>query len=171
MSGVGGLLLRMVVSLAIVLAFVFVAYHVARRRQSGASLNTLLRRNTRPATVARLEVEARTGLARGSAAVAVRFGDRIVLVGVNDGAPSSVLAEVPAHQWDAQAELPALDEATDRRDVRPVRSPFGTGTASLHDLLVPSGRSAKHTPFDPNGIVSQRPTFVEALRTATSRRP
>ena len=167
MADVGELLLRMVISLVIVLALVAVAYSIARRRQSGVAFASPLRRKARPATVARLEVEARTGLARGSAAVAVRFGDRIVLVGVNDGAPSSVLAELPAADWDAHTSSPDALDSDDPSSSDPSSS---SSSSSLNDLLPSSGRSAKQSPFDPNGVVSQRPTFVEALRTATSRR-
>jgi len=152
MSGVGELLLRMIVSLAIVLALVAVAYTFARRR-NGAGATRLPGRRARPAAANRLDVEARVGLARGSAAVAVRFGDRVVLVGVNDGAPSSVLAELPATEWDAES----VDE----------------GEETLTSIGRPSGfvsDDSSSGPFDPNGIVSQRPSFVEALRTATSRR-
>lgn len=166
MSGIGELLLRMVVSLAIVLALVAAIYSVTRRRQAGVALSGLLRRKSRTVSVARLAVESRTGLARGSSAVAVRFADRIVLVGVNDGAPSTVLAEVPAELWDAQLvgsdPLDSLDPV-DPVDVDlPERSPG--------DPLISSGRTSKSDPFDPNGIVSQQPGFIEALRTATSRR-
>jgi hypothetical protein len=147
MSDVGALVLRMVVSLAIVLAFVAVAYSIARRRQSGLGLPGTPRipgaprRRPRAAAGGGLHVEARAGLARGSAAVAVRFADRIVLIGVTDGAAATVLAEVPAQDWDSQT-----DDAEEQS--RPMR-----------------------TPLDPNGVVTERPTFVEALRTATSRRP
>lgn len=160
MAGVGELLLRMIVSLAIVLALVAAVYSVARRRQAGVALSGLLRRKTRTVSVARLEVEARAGLARGSSAVAVRFADRIVLVGVNDGAPSTVLAEVPAELWDTQPIGPDAPGPVDTDSVEP----------SGGDLLISSGRSAKSDPFDPNGIVSQQPGFIEALRSATSRR-
>lgn len=149
MSGVGELLLRMVVSLAVVLTLVAVAYTYARRRNGAGGLRPSARRRSN--SVGRLEVESRVGLARGSAAVAVRFGHRVVLVAVNDGAPSSVLAELPAEEWDADRVDP--DE-------------LGSGAGPFDGTTRAVG-----SPLDPNGIVSQRPTFLEALRTATSRRP
>lgn len=156
MSGIGELLLRMIVSLAVVLALVAVAYSFARRR-NGVGRTRLATLRSRPAAVNRLDVEARIGLARGSAAVAVRFGDRIVLVGVNDGAPSSVLAELPATEWDVDpdADLDADHDLT----LTSIGRPNGAGP-----------NASTTAPFDPDGLVSQRPTFVEALRTATSRR-
>ncbi len=137
MSEVGALALRMVVSLAIVLGLVAIAYLVARRRQSGLTMIGPSRRRARPTRSTGLTIEGRAGLARGSAAVAIRFGERIVLVGVTDGAQTSVLAELPAEEWDRERE-----EAT----VSPVR-----------------------TPLDPNSVVTQRPSFIDALRDATSR--
>lgn len=166
MSGVGELLLRMIVSLAIVLALVAAAYSVARRRQAGVALSSLLRRKSRAISVARLEVEARAGLARGSSAVAVRFADRIVLVGVNDGAPSTVLAEVPAELWDTHGVRADVLAPADPDDLDDLDSTQRAG----RNPLISSGRSSKSDVFDPNGIVSQQPGFIEALRTATSRR-
>ncbi|MEM1331872.1 MAG: flagellar biosynthetic protein FliO [Actinomycetota bacterium] len=147
MDDVGALMLRMVVSLTVVLGFVAGAYAVARRRQRGGGMAAMMRRRQRAASAPTLDIEARAGLARGSAAVAVRFADRIVLVGVTDGAPATVLAEVPAEQWDRVPDA-ADAEGDDTQIASPVR-----------------------TPFDPNGVVGERPSFIEALRDATSRRP
>lgn len=149
MSDFGELLVRLVVSLGIVLAFVGVAYLAAKRRQSGPRSRSGLvssvtsRRRGRATPQGGLHVEARTGLARGSAAVAVRFADRIVLIGVSDGAPSTVLADVPAGEWDIDIDIDVPEES----NVTPLR-----------------------TPLDPNAVMAERTNFVEALRTATSRR-
>lgn len=149
MGEVGELALRLVVSLTVVLAVVGVGYAVARRKQRGLGAGATSRRRQRAAGPATLEVEARAGLARGSAAVAVRFADRIVLVAITDGAPATALADIPAADWDRPPE-PVTDE-----------SPDGvTGTVST-----------VRTPLDPNGVVSERPSFLDALRDATSRRP
>lgn len=143
MSDVGGLAIRMIVSLGLVLALVAVAYQFARRRQNGGGLGlptSQRRRNRNRATANRpLEVEARAGLSRGSSAVAVRFADRIVLVGVTEGAPSSVLAEIDVDEWDRAQE--SDDEDAEER-----------------------------MPLDPNSVVTPRPSFLDALRDATSRR-
>lgn len=139
MADIGALALRMVVSLAIVLGVVAVAFLVARRRQQGLTMVGPSRRRPRQFRQAGLTIESRAGLARGASAVAVRFGDQVVLVGVTDGAQSSVLAEIPADEWDRSV-------AVDETELTPVR-----------------------TPIDPNAVVSPRPTFIEALRDATSR--
>lgn len=152
MADIGELVVRMVVSLAIVLGLVAMAYGVAKRRQRGVGLAGAARRRVRASTPASLDVEARAGLARGSAAVAVRFADRIVLIGVTDGAPTTVLCEIPASEWDGEPDIPPAEE-----DGVPESGPIVGGPI--------------RTPFDPNGVVSERPSFLEALRDATSRRP
>lgn len=147
------LLTRSVISLAIVFAIVFVAYRIAKRRASGAS-SRVSRPSTkaggrtsslfgghRRSTPAPIEVVGRVGLTRGAAAVAIRFGDRIVLVSATDQGQATVLAEMPGAQWE---ELTAVAEvATPISAIPDVRTGAMTSTA--------------------------RPGFVEALRQATSR--
>jgi hypothetical protein len=165
--GVLSLLVRMVVSLAIVLAIVAVAYVVARSRRgmgSGrirpartssprtdvaagnarigrgraglVSAGRSIRRSNPPA----IEVVGRAGLTRNSAAVAVRFGDRVVLVSASEHGSSTVLADMDAERWD--------DLHVDRgRLVAVPRDPAATDS----------------TPVD-------RPRFLDALREATIRR-
>ncbi len=161
MDEVGELVVRMVVSLSIVLGLVTVAYGVARRRQRRSG-RTAFRRRAR-AQAPTLDVEARAGLAHGASAVAVRFADRIVLIGVSDGAASTVLAEIPASEWDRVPEPPP-----DSNDAGEAADDEETSTSPLS--LGP-GQAPIRTPFDPNGVVSERPSFLEALRDVTSRRP
>lgn len=136
------LIVRTVVSLGVVLAIVGVAYAVVRRR-AGAAVRAprSTARSKRPAAPKTLETVARVGLSRGSAAVAVRFGDRVLLVGVTDGAAVSVLEDMPADRWDELGEA-AVTVAT------PVR-PDAAGRP---------------------GDLAARPSFLEALREATTRR-
>jgi flagellar biogenesis protein FliO len=111
-SGTVALFVRMVVSLAFVLALVGVAALVMRRRQPGAHQHRSGLRSARPAVgfsprprrASRnaVQVLGRVGLTRSTAAVAVRFGDRIVLLGASDQAPVAVLAECDAVTWEAQ---------------------------------------------------------------------
>lgn len=149
-AGVVALTVRMLVSLAVVLAVIAVAYFVARRRASGtrgtglprprrAGLDKLNRSKVNHRTG--LEVVGRVGLTRGSAAVAVRFGDRVVLVAAGETGQATVVAEMPAFEWD-EAQL--------------VREP----------LEFPAERTPGVATLDP----TTRPGFVEALRMATSRR-
>ena len=81
-TSVGDLLVRSGVSLAIVLALIAVAYAIAKRRGAPAAQGP--RRSRRRATPAGVEVVGRVGLSRNAAAVALRFGDRIVLVATSD---------------------------------------------------------------------------------------
>ena len=146
-TSIAALLARAVVSLAIVLAVVAVAYVIARRRAGGVapvapggSERSLFgRRRSAPAAI---EVVGRVGLTRGTAAVAIRFGDRVVLVAAPEQGPSNVISEMAAAEWD---------------EIRTVREPI-TATPAGPDQTVP-----------PTSVVGARPSFVEALRQATAR--
>lgn len=98
-TGVVDLLVRTIVSLGIVLALVAVAYVIAKRR-AGPAGRTGTRRAARRATPAGVEVVGRVGLSRSAAAVALRFGDRIVLVATSEQGTTSTLAEMTASDWD-----------------------------------------------------------------------
>ncbi len=135
-AGLLPLLVRTVVSLVVVLAVVAVAYAIARRRAPSGAW-----RSKRVAPAPPIEVVGRAGLARGTSAVALRFGDRVVMVGVSEQAPTAVLADIDAERWD---ELHPAEE-------------------TLVPTEIPDGRS-------PAGPVPPRQSFFEALRTATSRR-
>lgn len=99
---VAELLIRTVVALAIVLSIVAVAYGVMRRRATGrtgglrSGRSGLARRGVAPA----IEVVARVGLTRDAALMAVRFGDRVMLVSVGEQTPASVLAEMSTTDWE-----------------------------------------------------------------------
>ncbi len=140
-SGVLPLIMRTTVSLAIVLAVIGAAYAVVRRRAAaGGPVFGSRRRAAAPA----IEVVGRAGLARGATAVALRFGDRVVMVGVCENASTAVLADIDAALWD---------------ELHPVE-----------DTLVPTtafGRGPMASPTQPGAA---RPRFVDALRDATTRR-
>jgi len=157
------LVVRSLLALAVVLAIVGLGYVVARRRShrvgpiavprasSSASSSSpavgrlgLPKRRPTPTGV---EVIARAGLARNAAVVAVRFGDRVLLVSVADQAPNTLLAEMSVADW---------DENTTARDA--IGLPSRTTSASN-----PASNPA------PN-VVSQTPSFLEAMRQATARR-
>ena len=105
MSGVGlvALVVRMLLSLGVVLGVVAVAFVVARRRAGrGPAISPPWSGGSRRRSAnVPIEVVGRAGLARGTAAVALRFGDSIVLVGVSEQAPVSVLTQIDAQLWDA----------------------------------------------------------------------
>lgn len=162
-SGIVDLFVRMVVSLALVLAIVAVAYFAMRRRAGLAGrVNTRLagRRGTaRPARGDRsqrsqrgasrrgarqhVEVLGRVGLTRASSAVVLKFADRVLLVGASETAQPTVLAELDAATWelydqDVEWTVPVELDAEQHDDA-------ATGAAA-------------------------RPGFLEALREATVRR-
>ena len=142
-AGLMSMLARTAMSLTVVLGIIAVAYAIVKRRAGGgtrvARVNTESRKRTAAPPV---NVVGRVGLTRGTVAVAVRFGDRVILVGANEQSPPTTLAEMPAAAW----EEPQI--VRDR--LKLVES----------DDQVAVGMSP-----------STRPTVLEALRVATSRRP
>jgi flagellar biogenesis protein FliO len=166
-AGFVDLVVRMLTSLAIVLAIVAVAYVVMRRRagltrrpahplrgrgQVPAGRVAGVVRGTRAPRAPRaprrahrssVEVIGRVGLSRSTAAVAVKFGDRVLLIGASEQAQPSVLAEVDAATWE-------LCQARDELE---------------QEWTVPADIDV---PGDDAEVA--RPGFLEALREATVRR-
>lgn len=143
-AGVLPLIIRMVVSLGAVLAVIGVAYGIARRRAGGGSAAPRSSRRRRVTTPPPIEVVGRAGLTRGSVAVAVRFGDRVVLVGVAEEAPVSVLQDMDATRWDE------LREPEERLE------PIAPEAAAV---------------AQPDSIIAAKPpSLIDALREATTRR-
>ena len=126
------LVVRTMLALAVVLAIVGVGYVVARRQSYhvgpiaaprpaspapalGARRLGLPKRRPTPNGV---EVIARAGLSRNAAGVALRFGDRVLLVSVADQAPNTLLAEMSVANWDEHTtareaiDLPAHQAAS-----------------------------------------------------------
>jgi flagellar biogenesis protein FliO len=166
-AGFVELLVRMVSSLAIVLAIVAIAYVVMRRRAGvGGRPGARPGRNrpttgggVRPARASRpprsprrahrsaVEVIGRVGLSRSTAAVAVKFGDRVLLIGASEQAQPSVLAEIDAETWELCQARDEFEQAW-------------TVPAEI------DGRADGRV--DP--AEAARPGFLEALREATVRR-
>lgn len=140
-AGVVDLFVRMVVSLAFVLAIVAVAY-VAMRRRAGLAgrVESRFAGSRRPRTAAaaaapkrggsrrgarqHVEVIGRVGLTRSSSAVVVKFADRVLLVGASEQAQPTVLAEVDAATWelfdrDAEWAVPLEVSGDDTAPARP----------------------------------------------------
>jgi len=137
------LLTRTAISLAIVLAIVAVAYAIAKRRVVGGKSGGRTPRSgggRRRSAQQPIEVVGRAGITRSNSVVAVRFGDRVVLVCSSEQGTPSVLAEMPVGEWD---------------DLQTIREPIATNPAesAAGDIV--------HAP---------RPSFLEALRQATTRR-
>lgn len=137
----GELIVRMVVSLAVILAVLAVAYTVLRRRPGmiGAAAGGM-GRSARPARERRprrsplagrdpgrgraastrpaLRVLGRTGVGRSSTLVAVMFGDEVLLVGANDADAPTVLSRTTLEGWERAVEREAA--AGDRAVPLPV---------------------------------------------------
>ncbi len=153
--GVGALLVRMVVSLAVVLALVFAAYAILRRRQGfssgglgsgravkSARRGSLLRSKSGSSSSKGrgLRVVGRIGVGRTASVVAVQFADRVFMLGASEQGPPTVLAELDLDAWN-------------------------NATEPLEDLA-PISR-AVGGPLAEGG---KRAGFVDALREATTRR-
>jgi flagellar biogenesis protein FliO len=110
--GLGELFVRMLISLAVVLGIVLGAYMVIKRRRGGGSApvagRSLIPRAARPRTGGRngLRVLGRTGVARTSSVVAIQFADRVLLIGGNDQAAPTLLAEIDLDAWEAATQAP-----------------------------------------------------------------
>lgn len=146
--GFGELVVRMVLSLAIVLGLMFLAYVVLRRRQ-GFVGGGLPRPRLAPAGRLRsrgalkavgnrtgLRVLGRLGVGRTSQVVAVQFAERVLLVGASEQAAPQVLAELDLATWREHVE----------RDDDVVR-----------EAIVP-------------GAVGRPTSIIDSLREATARR-
>ncbi len=153
MSGMIGPALRMVVSLAIVLALMYIAARLLQRTRGGgaprrtsrgfATLASSMKKNSLLANrkvgrrVARrraqLDVVARQPLGKSASVAVVRVGDRTMLIGITD-ASVHLLSEVDAALFDetqTTSELAELAVPT-RGDSSPDRS---RSTVSVMDLL------------------------------------
>lgn len=158
--GLGELLVRMVVSLAVVLGLVFGAYALIRRRQglpSGRQLRGLtggvaggstkrsgLVRSKSSASGAKrgLRIVGRVATGRTSSIIAVQFADRVFMVGASETSSPNVLAELDLDSW--------------------------TRSTEASEDLLPVARGGAG-PIDP-GTTDRRPSFVDALREVTTRR-
>lgn len=165
--GLGELLVRMVVSLVVVLGLVLGAYAILRRRQglpSGRELrggggersSSRSRRPSRPSLFRAtsgtgiksgnkrgLKIVGRVGVGRTSAVIAVQFADRVFMLGTSEQGPPTVLAELGLDSWTESTEAP--------EDLQPLIRSSGVPRAS-------------GAPGD------RRPSFLDALREATTRR-
>ncbi|MGD9705394.1 MAG: flagellar biosynthetic protein FliO [Acidimicrobiia bacterium] len=170
----GELLIRSVISLGVVLALVFGAYAIMRRRMSGArpaprrgGLTASLRsaaahrsggsqarsaRHTRPARTG-LRVVGRATVGRSAVLTAVQFGDRVLLVGAAEQGAPTVLAELDGHDWEHHTN--SVHE-------------LAISTSTLGDVVSPAADGAGASPHrrvdvGPRGL-------LDALREATTRR-
>lgn len=160
------LVLRMVVSLAVVLAIVLGAYAVMRRRQgfpssfpggrsnrsNAAPRSTQVSRRTSTKTTGSkrgLRVVGRIGIGRTTQVVAVQFAEKVFLLGASEQSAPTILAELPLDAWIDATES---DDDSGSGAIRRVPADGTPGTAPRR------GPSA-----GPAGL-------LDALREATLRR-
>lgn len=97
-ASLGALLLRTLFALVLVLAIIAIAYTYLKRRNAGGSSLSRRRTSSRRSQNG-IEIVGRVGLTRANAAVAIKFGERVLLVAAPEQGTSSVLAEMPAEEW------------------------------------------------------------------------
>lgn len=115
--GLGELFVRMIISLAIVLGIVLGAYAIIKRRRGAGSGSGAGRSMVPRPSKARsggngrsgLRVLGRTGVARQSSVVAIQFADRVLLIGGNDQAAPTLLAEIALDDWERATQAPPAD--------------------------------------------------------------
>ena len=149
MSGMLGPALRMVVSLAIVLALMYIAARLLQRTRGGAPARpnsgrfTALASSVKKTKVGRraarrraqLDVIARQPLGKSASVAVVRVGDRTMLIGVTD-ASVQLLSEVDAalfNEEESAAELAELAGA--QAASTPALAASARATVSVMDLL------------------------------------
>ena len=184
----GELLVRSVISLAVVLGIVFGAYAVLRRRMNGGGsfrpgtrLTGAMRslttpgRSTTPAASASaparamrqnrngLRVLGRATVGRSAQVTAVQFGDRVLLVGANDQGTPTLLAEVDGREWEhltaPTRELAIPTTTLGDLEAATAGMPAGVTVATAEPV------SAVHQRLD-----AAPRNLLDALREATTRR-
>jgi flagellar biogenesis protein FliO len=161
----GALIIRMLVSLAVVLGLILCAYLVAKRRRGGSSISSTGKSTSivgsivaggvakasgagrRPARTGiskrGLQTLGRLGLSRTSNVLAVQFADRVYLVGTSDSDAPAVLADVSMDTW-----LEAIEPPEDA-------SGLAAGAPGIVGVSLDS---------------KGRPKLLDALRDRTARR-
>jgi hypothetical protein len=115
--GLGELVVRMIISLAVVLGIVLGTYAIIKWRRGAQSGSGAKRSMIPRPSKARsggngrsgLRVLGRTGVARQSTVVAIQFADRVLLIGGNDQAAPTVLAEIDLEDWERATQAPPAD--------------------------------------------------------------
>lgn len=148
----GELLLRTVVSLAVVFGLIAAAYQVMRRRGGGSGQHLLRldrpRRSSVPSSRRGIKVLSRVGINRTAQLVAVQVGDEVLLVAAGEHGAPSVVKTMSAAAWEAATEP------------REERIPL---TGSGATVAVSAGGPAVAARPQPRG-------FLDAVREATVRR-
>lgn len=163
----GDLLVRMVVSLAVVFGLIAVAYQVMRRRQGGGGTSRALRpastsirrhgsshRSSSASSGRRgVRVLSRVGINRTTQLVAVQVGDEVLLVAASEQGAPTVMKSMTVEAWEAANEV--------REERIPITTAAGPSTTVAPAGPVGGGAAGDRT--EPRG-------FLDALREATVRR-
>ncbi len=174
---IGDLVIRMLVSLAVVLGLILVAYIIVKRRRGGSSTGSsnrmasimrafgggrttrssgTPRRASRPGASKRgLQTLGRIGLSRTSNVLAVQFAERVYLLGTSESDSPTVLADVSMDAW-----LESLESPEDRAGFALAANGLGS---SVGGNVV---SSVIGIPLETEG----RPKLLDALREVTTRR-
>lgn len=143
-----GAALRMVVSLAIVLALMYIAARLLQRTRGGAPARPSQRRFTALASSvkktkagrraarrrAQLDVIARQPLGKSASVAVVRVGDRTMLIGVTD-ASVQLLSEVDAALFSEEETTAELAELASAAPAPASPAASARTTVSVMDLL------------------------------------
>jgi len=105
------MIVRMLFSLAVVLAVIGAIYWVARRRTS--AIRTPGVRRSGPTsgpkpTRAPLQVLGRVSSSRSTSIAAIQFGEQVLLVSTNDQSAASLLATMSREQWEGYTSQRAI---------------------------------------------------------------
>jgi flagellar biogenesis protein FliO len=123
------MIVRMLFSLALVLAVIAAIYWVAKRKMSTGRVGGVRRIGTGAGarTVrAPLQVLSRVSCGRSTSVAAIQFGDQVLLVSSNDQSVATLLASMTREQWDSQS---------DRRNITDAADVVGTVPRSVVDSL------------------------------------
>ena len=117
MTDAASMIVRMLFSLAVVLAVIAAIYWAAKRRMSPGARVAGVRRigvgTGQRAVRAPLQVLARVTCSRATAVTAIQFGEQVLLVGSNDQSVATLLASMTREQWDSQAGVRGTSDTPD----------------------------------------------------------
>lgn len=160
------LVIRVVLSLAVVLGLVVVMQRVAKRRSGGRTVDA-----------SRFTVLARQSLSRSAAVSVLRVGDDALVVGVTD-TQVQLLARMPLTDFDRPAATDDVVEAAQVVSVREVRTPVLVGaTAGFTPAAAPARAVATVGATPQRGALAGSAlspatwtSALEVLRERTTRR-
>jgi flagellar biogenesis protein FliO len=119
------MIVRMLFSLAVVLAVIAAIYWVAKRRMMPGGRVVGTRRigigtGSAARTVrAPLQVLGRVSCSRSTSITAIQFGEQVLLVSSNDQSVATLLASMTREQWESQADRRNANDPADVTSAMP----------------------------------------------------